>query len=175
MKMKEAAGVNSQVLSSTTLDTIHIISDFIVQHLAFENARSRFAKGSHPQSAYFEFVEEATGNTIMLNQRKLFIVISSARRSFGNERYGVCQQTRVEGSCFQCIDAVQICLTRVRAQVRKQTRNLVSLLQHCADSSEVYMFMEDDMRLCPHGFDVIQYMLSKVLAVFALCVLQGDA
>lgn len=46
-------------------------------------------------------------------------------------------------------------------QVRKQTRNIVSLMRESQGKSDFYFFTEDDMELCPHSLFAIQYMLNK--------------
>jgi hypothetical protein len=45
--------------------------------------------------------------------------------------------------------------------VRKQTRDIVKVMHISMGKARYYLFSEDDMALCPHGFEVIQYMLSK--------------
>lgn len=47
--------------------------------------------------------------------------------------------------------------------VRKQTRDLVSLLRDpsIAGGSGYYLFSEDDMRLCEHGLLALQYLIGK--------------
>ena len=46
--------------------------------------------------------------------------------------------------------------------VRRQTRDIASLLKHTAvaGKSAFYLFSEDDMRLCPHGI-AIRYLIAK--------------
>jgi len=46
-------------------------------------------------------------------------------------------------------------------RVRKQTRDLVALLRASKGRAEYYMFLEDDMIFCPHGFLAIHYLLTK--------------
>jgi hypothetical protein len=48
-------------------------------------------------------------------------------------------------------------------KVRKQTRDLVSLLQHNSvmKTSEYYLFSEDDMRLCEHGLIALRYLINR--------------
>ena len=47
--------------------------------------------------------------------------------------------------------------------VRKQTRDLVSLLRSetIMKQSEYYLFSEDDMRLCDHGLSALRYLINK--------------
>mmetsp|Transcript_9703 Transcript_9703/g.14624 ORF Transcript_9703/g.14624 Transcript_9703/m.14624 type:complete len:415 (-) Transcript_9703:104-1348(-) len=45
--------------------------------------------------------------------------------------------------------------------VRKQTRDVVKVMRVCDKKARYYLFMEDDMVLCPSGFTTIQYMLNK--------------
>ena len=48
-------------------------------------------------------------------------------------------------------------------KVRKQTRDLVSLLraETIMKQSEYYLFSEDDMRLCDHGLSALRYLINK--------------
>lgn len=47
-------------------------------------------------------------------------------------------------------------------RVRKQTRNIVSVMRKSISlHGKYYLFLEDDMKLCPHGFTAIHYMLDK--------------
>ncbi len=46
-------------------------------------------------------------------------------------------------------------------RVRKQTRSLVTVLRKSYDKGKFYMFLEDDMKFCPYGFNAIQYLLNK--------------
>eukprot|EP00605_Chrysophyceae_sp_TOSAG23-4_P000719 GSChrysophyteH1.ASY1.ANO1.803.1 assembled CDS len=46
-------------------------------------------------------------------------------------------------------------------EVRKQTRSIAQVLKRSKGLGKFYMFLEDDMLLCPNGFHSIQYMLSK--------------
>ena len=48
-------------------------------------------------------------------------------------------------------------------RVRHQTRDVASLLLHEAvkDQSHYFLFMEDDLRLCPHGLFAIRYLIYK--------------
>ena len=46
-------------------------------------------------------------------------------------------------------------------KVRKQTRNLASVIKKTAGTADTYLFLEDDMQFCPHGFTTIQYLLDK--------------
>ena len=46
-------------------------------------------------------------------------------------------------------------------RVRKQTRSIAEVLKRARGRAKYYMFLEDDMLLCPHGFHSIHYLLSK--------------
>jgi len=49
-------------------------------------------------------------------------------------------------------------------RVRKQTRDVISVMRESAKPGrrgQYYLFLEDDMLLCPSGFAAIQYMLHK--------------
>ena len=46
-------------------------------------------------------------------------------------------------------------------RVRKQTRDIASVLKYSAGLGDFYFFTEDDMQLCDHAVMAIQYMLNK--------------
>jgi hypothetical protein len=46
-------------------------------------------------------------------------------------------------------------------KVRKQTRSIAQVLKRAMGRAKYYLFLEDDMLLCPNGFSSIHYMLSK--------------
>lgn len=46
-------------------------------------------------------------------------------------------------------------------RVRKQTRNIVTVMRKCEGKGRYYLFLEDDMRFCPSGLQAIQYLLDK--------------
>jgi hypothetical protein len=45
--------------------------------------------------------------------------------------------------------------------VRRQTRNIVSVMWRSAGRGQYYLFLEDDMEFCQNGLLAIQYLLSK--------------
>ena len=45
--------------------------------------------------------------------------------------------------------------------VRRQTRNIVTVLRKNINKAKYYLFLEDDMQFCPNGILAIQYLLSK--------------
>lgn len=45
--------------------------------------------------------------------------------------------------------------------VRRQTRNIAYVMQRSVNLAKYYLFLEDDMMLCPQGFFAIQYLLKK--------------
>lgn len=45
--------------------------------------------------------------------------------------------------------------------VRRQTRNLVTVIRKNLNIAKYYLFLEDDMEFCSHGLLAIQYMLNK--------------
>ncbi|GMH55712.1 hypothetical protein TL16_g03942 [Triparma laevis f. inornata] len=47
------------------------------------------------------------------------------------------------------------------SRVRKQTRDISSVLSHSSGLSDFYFFTEDDMLLCPNALQAIQYMMNK--------------
>ncbi|CAM9281810.1 unnamed protein product, partial [Phaeothamnion confervicola] len=47
------------------------------------------------------------------------------------------------------------------AKVRNQTRNLVGLLRAAFGRASYYLFAEDDMALCAHGFAALEYAIDK--------------
>ena len=46
-------------------------------------------------------------------------------------------------------------------RVRKQTRNIVSIMRKSEGKGKYYLFLEDDMKFCPSGILAIQYLLNK--------------
>ena len=46
-------------------------------------------------------------------------------------------------------------------RVRKQTRSVAQVLKRAGGYGKYYLFLEDDMLLCPNGFLSIQYILNK--------------
>jgi hypothetical protein len=50
--------------------------------------------------------------------------------------------------------------------VRRQTRNIAYVMQRSLNLAKYYLFLEDDMMLCPHGFLAIQYLLKKASRYF---------
>lgn len=46
-------------------------------------------------------------------------------------------------------------------RVRKQTRNIVSVMRSSEGKGKYYLFLEDDMEFCPSGLLAIQYLLDK--------------
>jgi hypothetical protein len=46
-------------------------------------------------------------------------------------------------------------------RVRKQTRNIVSVMRRSEGKGKYYLFLEDDMQFCPSGLLAIQYLLDK--------------
>lgn len=45
--------------------------------------------------------------------------------------------------------------------VRRQTRNIVTVMRRNINKAKYYLFLEDDMKLCQNGFLAINYMLQK--------------
>ncbi len=45
--------------------------------------------------------------------------------------------------------------------VRRQTRNIVSVMRRSLRRAQHYLFLEDDMQLCPNGLLAMQYLLAK--------------
>lgn len=45
--------------------------------------------------------------------------------------------------------------------VRRQTRNIVTVMRQSLDQARYYLFLEDDMQFCPHGLLAMQYLLEK--------------
>lgn len=45
--------------------------------------------------------------------------------------------------------------------VRRQTRNIAYVMQRSLRLAKFYLFLEDDMMLCPQGFHAIEYLLRK--------------
>ena len=49
-------------------------------------------------------------------------------------------------------------------KVRKQTRDIVSVIRKSIGIAEYYLFLEDDMQLCPNGFETVVHILNKANA-----------
>lgn len=47
-------------------------------------------------------------------------------------------------------------------KVRQQTRDVAALLEYAGEMGKLYMFMEDDFRLCPLALRSLQYLVEKV-------------
>lgn len=45
--------------------------------------------------------------------------------------------------------------------VRRQTRNIVTVIRKSLNLAQYYLFLEDDMQICPNGLLAIQYLLNK--------------
>ncbi len=50
-------------------------------------------------------------------------------------------------------------------RVRKQTRDVVSLLRAVNGKSHYYLFMEDDFAVCPHTLNILSYIISKAAVI----------
>jgi hypothetical protein len=50
--------------------------------------------------------------------------------------------------------------------VRQQTADLATLVTMAAPTSPLFMFMEDDFRVCVHTLRAVHYLVSKADAVY---------
>jgi hypothetical protein len=101
------------------------------RHEHFETAKKIYSDRSNSKSVYFEFID--TSEEIPLEDP---LKGKKGEFSIGN--------ANVPGM-----------------KVRKQTRDLVTVMRKCANKGNYYLFLEDDMKFCPSGFLAIQYLLSK--------------
>lgn len=105
-------------------------------HRRFEEAKARYAPGAHPLAAYFVFTQLTDSD-----QGRDPKAGANAANDPGN--------ANVPGY-----------------KVRKQSRNVASVMQlsyslYPEGTGQYYMFLEDDMQLCKHGFIAINYLLQK--------------
>ena len=47
------------------------------------------------------------------------------------------------------------------SQVRRQTRNIASVLRAASDRGRYFLFLEDDMLLCPHAMRAAVYLVDR--------------
>lgn len=57
------------------------------------------------------------------------------------------------------------CFIVTHREVRRQTCDLVTLIEHAAPKSRYFMFMEDDFTTCLNGIRILHYALTKVNTV----------
>ena len=123
------------------------VQDRGTRHRRFEEARALYARGAHPQASYFEFVD-LPASEIARDPKEG----ATAQNDQGN--------ANIPGF-----------------KVRKQTRNVASVMKmayarfpDAGDAAagpgaqgrgQYYLFLEDDMQLCRHGFAAMQYLLRK--------------
>mmetsp|Transcript_8566 Transcript_8566/g.10865 ORF Transcript_8566/g.10865 Transcript_8566/m.10865 type:complete len:245 (+) Transcript_8566:1-735(+) len=50
-------------------------------------------------------------------------------------------------------------------KVRRQTRHVVAVMLSVLDQSKYFLFVEDDMQLCPHALLVVNYIISRATLI----------
>jgi hypothetical protein len=103
-------------------------------HAVYFEAKKKFDSQNHPKGFYFEFIDY--------------------------ERLPVLHDTK-PGATLQN-DHGDPNVPGYR--VRKQTRDIVKVVEMALDPArqgKLYLFLEDDMKFCPHGFLAIQYLANK--------------
>jgi len=101
-----------------------------VGHTRFEEAKTIYTSIANPKSPYFFFIDASTETLEDPKYPKGSGSLSS-QHDLGN--------ANVPGYA-----------------VRKQTRDIVVVMRKCMHKSKYYLFLEDDMKFCPHGLFVIQ-------------------
>jgi hypothetical protein len=101
-------------------------------HSRFEEARRLYAEGRHAKAAYFRFITADPAD------------VSMALDPSRNVRGSDLGNANVPGK-----------------KVRKQTRDIALTMRLSAGLGQHYLFLEDDMKFCPHSLHAMQYLLSK--------------
>ena len=103
-------------------------------HERFEEAKRKYASSPpHPKSEYFLFLDDQDFGAGEMEDP---VHGATAENDLGN--------ANIPGY-----------------RVRKQTRHIAAVVRRCVGRGRYYLFLEDDMKLCPSGLLAIQYMLSK--------------
>jgi hypothetical protein len=101
-------------------------------HQRYEEAKSLYSQSKNPKGIYFEFID----NRDITDTFEDPLSGRTALNDYGN--------ANVPGF-----------------KVRKQTRNIVSVMRRSEGKGKYYLFLEDDMQFCPSGLLAIQYLLDK--------------
>ena len=106
-----------------------------VPHERFEEAKVFYSAGN-PKSIYFEFSDNQKDEQISPELTTDPVLGSTAETDIGTAN-------------------------KPGYRVRKQTRNIVSIIRKSEGKGKYYLFLEDDMRFCPSGLLAVQYLLDK--------------
>lgn len=102
------------------------------EHIIFNQAREKYSPASgHPKARYFVFSEIAKEEILPDTKQG-----ANERNDQGNAN-------------------------KPGFLVRRQTRNIVTVMRKNLHVAKYYLFLEDDMQFCPNGLLAMQYMLSK--------------
>ena len=106
-------------------------------HQRYEEAKILYSTMTNPKGMYFEFIDDGSSS----DGGHLDLVTDPAIGSTAASDPGTANMPGY--------------------RVRKQTRNIVSIMQKSMDKGKFYLFLEDDMQFCPSGLLAIQYLLDK--------------
>lgn len=107
------------------------------RHIRYEEAKILYSSVTNRKSIYFEFLDN--GSDMNGNSNDLL-------------------SDPVEGATAENDRGTA---NKPGFRVRKQTRNIVSVMRKCEGKGKYYLFLEDDMQFCPSGLLAIQYLLAK--------------
>eukprot|EP01041_Mallomonas_annulata_P008221 gene8221-16902_t len=119
------------------------------RHERYEEAKRIYAPGSHSKAIYFEFVDYHTTSTTSTTTTTTSSSLSPMSMELPDplpNRNAVNDLGNANVPGYR---------------VRKQTRHLVTVMRIAMSRGRYYLFLEDDMRLCPLGLLTIQYLLNK--------------
>ena len=104
------------------------------KHIVFDQVRSKYSSANnHPKSQYFIFTE--IDESDILPDLK-YDSASNAVKDHGDANHP-------------------------GFLVRRQTRNIVTVIRKSLHLAQFYLFLEDDMQICANGLLAIQYLLNK--------------
>jgi N-Acetylglucosaminyltransferase-IV (GnT-IV) conserved region len=106
-------------------------------HVRFEEAKVLYSSVTNRKSIYFEFLD----NSIDFNGNSTDLLSDPVEGATADNDHGTANKPGY--------------------RVRKQTRNIVSVMRKCEGKGKYYLFLEDDMQFCPSGLLAIQYLLDK--------------
>lgn len=121
----------SNVLYNNVLISVVNVHDDKTSHLRYYEAKSIFTSKEYPKSIYFHF-DTLSHEEQLLDPKQG----TNSQNDMGNPN--------IPGY-----------------RVRKQSRNLVSVIRKVSHYGRYYLFLEDDMEFCPYGFIAIQNLLDK--------------